>query len=97
MRRVATACGVVAAAAALMGGGVATASAQSVMIPPINVVISPVMPGGVVIPAAPGAPAVVGVPVAPSLTVDMTGTGGQQHVVQRESTTVEPAEIVIDE
>lgn len=97
MQRVAKVCGVAAAVAVLVGGGLATASAQSVVMPPINVVISPVLPGGVVIPAVPGVPAMAGVPVAPSLTVDMTGTEGQKHVVQRESTTVEPAEIVIDE
>ena len=97
MRRVLQVCGVAAAVAALVGASAPDAGAQVVSLggnlPPITVVVSPVMPGGVAV-AVPHAPGVAGIGVG------IGGSGassGRGHVVQKDTSSVEPASIVLSE
>ena len=98
MRRVLQVCGVAAVLAALGCAHVPATGAQGIIsgvtLPPISAV-TPGMPIGVTV----SVPSLVSQPVMPGVSVGMagTGSGNQRDVTYRESTTSEPATIVLSE
>ena len=98
MRRVLQVCGVAAALASLVCVHVPVTGAQGiisgVILPPISGV-TPGMPPGVMV----SVPNVPGLPIMSGISVGMAGTGpgSEREVTYKESTTSEPATIVLSE
>ena len=98
MRRVLQVCGVAAALASLMCVQVPVTGAQGiisgVILPPISGV-TPGMPPGVMV----SVPNVPSMPIMSGINVGMagTGSGSEREVTYRETTSSEPATIVLSE
>ena len=101
MRRILQVCGVAAAIAALAGVNAPVTGAQGIVsgiiVPPISVVTPGLsgMPIGVSVsvPSVPSTPIMAGI----SMGIAGTASSSKGHVTGKESTTIEPATIVLGE